>query len=181
MPHLVRMSEAVSLALHAAGLLAGSSGRLLRTKEMARLLRVSEAHLSKVLQRMTRAGQVKPTRGPGGGFGLARPAEEISLKDIYEAVEGPLDVATCPFNIPACEGGWCVIGKEFNSRSEDLLEFLSETRLSTLKINVGGDAGPSRARSRGSRRAKPRKRAPPRGGGRAHRRGEKTRAGRRGH
>ena len=154
MPYLNKMSEAVSLALHAASLLASCGERLLRTKDIADILGVSEAHLSKVLQHMTRAGLVKPTRGPAGGFRLARSADDISLKNIYEAVDGPLDVSTCPFNIPACEGGWCVLGRELNSRGKDLLKFLSETRLSTLKINVH-DPRLNWTKSRGSRRANP--------------------------
>ncbi len=168
--HPIKMSEAVSLALHAASLLAGSAGRLLRTKEIAGVLGASEAHLSKVLQRMTRAGLVKPTRGPAGGFGLARPADKISLKDIYEAVDGPLDVVSCPLSIPFCEGGWCVLGQELSSRGRDLVRFLSRTRLSALKIKVPDEPRPNRANSRGS---------PPAGGSRRANPGKATgRAGR---
>lgn len=155
--HPIKMSEAVSLALHAASLLAGSAGRLLRTKEIAGVLGASEAHLSKVLQRMTRAGLVKPTRGPAGGFGLARPADQISLKDIYEAIQGPLDVVKCPLSIPSCEGGWCVLGQELSNRGKDLARFLSKTRLSTLKIKVHDAPRPKRTHSRGSRRGNPAK------------------------
>jgi Rrf2 family protein len=47
-------------------------------------------YLEQIFQRLRRAGLVHSKRGPGGGYTLARPPEEISLKEIVEALEGPL-------------------------------------------------------------------------------------------
>jgi Rrf2 family protein len=41
------------------------------------------------------AGLLSSSRGAGGGFALARPAAEISLADIVEAVEGPIALTMC--------------------------------------------------------------------------------------
>ena len=41
------------------------------------------------------AGLLHSTRGAAGGFALARPATEISLADIVEAVEGPIAMTVC--------------------------------------------------------------------------------------
>ena len=46
-------------------------------------------YLEQIFQRMRRAHLVHGKRGPGGGYVLARPAAEISLREIVEAVEGP--------------------------------------------------------------------------------------------
>jgi Rrf2 family protein len=46
--------------------------------------------LHAVLTELKRARLVRSTRGPEGGFELARPAERISLADILRAVDGPL-------------------------------------------------------------------------------------------
>ncbi|MGH6658670.1 MAG: RrF2 family transcriptional regulator, partial [Sphingomicrobium sp.] len=40
-------------------------------------------------------GLLSSARGPSGGFALSRPADEISLADIVEAVEGPIALTMC--------------------------------------------------------------------------------------
>jgi len=47
-------------------------------------------YLEQIFQRLRRAGLVRSKRGPGGGYTLARAAEEISLREIVEALEGSL-------------------------------------------------------------------------------------------
>ena len=56
-------------------------------------------YLEQIFQLLRRAGLVTSKRGPGGGYVLAVAADEILLRDIVEAVEGPLDLA------PDLEGG----------------------------------------------------------------------------
>jgi len=45
-------------------------------------------YLEQIFQRLRRAGLVEGKRGPGGGYRLARPAAEITLREAVEAVEG---------------------------------------------------------------------------------------------
>jgi Rrf2 family protein len=47
-------------------------------------------YLEQIFQRLRRAGLIRSKRGPGGGYTLARAPEEISLREIIEALEGPL-------------------------------------------------------------------------------------------
>jgi Rrf2 family protein len=47
-------------------------------------------YLEQIFQRLRRANLVEARRGPHGGYRLARPASEITLRDVVEAVEGPL-------------------------------------------------------------------------------------------
>ena len=49
----------------------------------------------KLVGRLAAAGLIVSSRGTGGGFRLARPAAEISLADIVEAVEGPIAMTAC--------------------------------------------------------------------------------------
>jgi len=49
----------------------------------------------KLMGRLTASGLLTSARGTGGGFMLARPASEISLADIVEAVEGPIAMTAC--------------------------------------------------------------------------------------
>ena len=49
----------------------------------------------KLMGRLAAAGLLATARGTGGGFRLARLASEISLADIVEAVEGPIEMTSC--------------------------------------------------------------------------------------
>jgi Rrf2 family protein len=49
----------------------------------------------KLTGRLAAAGLLTTARGTGGGFRLTRPAGEISLADIVEAVEGPIEMTSC--------------------------------------------------------------------------------------
>jgi Rrf2 family protein len=135
MPSPFRMSEAAALALHAATLLAAESradGRTLAARQIALALGASEAHLSKVLQRLARAGLVTSTRGPRGGFRLGRPAREITLLQVYEAIEGPLGAPDCLFGRPVCAGSGCICGDLLSDVHKRTRRRLAGTRLSQL-------------------------------------------------
>jgi Rrf2 family protein len=54
---------------------------------------LSTKFMSLVLMRMTQAGLIASKRGTAGGYKLARPAAEVSLLDVIEAVDGPLDAS----------------------------------------------------------------------------------------
>jgi len=49
----------------------------------------------KLMGQLAGCGLLKSHRGAGGGFALARPAGDISLADIVEAVEGPIAMSAC--------------------------------------------------------------------------------------
>lgn len=131
MQQLLKISEAASLALHTMGILAVETHRLVSTHEIAQRLRVSEAHLAKVMQRLGRAGLVRSQRGPKGGFALERPPEEITLLDVYEATEGPLTQRKCLLSKPMCNGN-CILGGLLESLGSQVRDYFANTRLSDL-------------------------------------------------
>lgn len=49
----------------------------------------------KLVSRLSSAGLIESARGTGGGFRLSRPPSAISLADIIEAVEGPIQMTSC--------------------------------------------------------------------------------------
>ena len=100
MATMLRISEAASLAIHAMAVVAGKPEEVHSTHGVATALGVSEAHLAKVMQRLTRAGLVSSVRGPKGGFVLARPAAEVTLLAIFEAIEGHLEPKGCLLKKP---------------------------------------------------------------------------------
>jgi Rrf2 family protein len=101
---------------------------------MAMLLGASEAHLSKVLQDLARGGLVHSTRGPKGGFSLAKAAEEVSLLEVYEAIEGPIQSGSCvSLHRPSfCLGEKCILGDLVSDITKQFRDYLSGALLGSL-------------------------------------------------
>jgi len=125
------ISEAASLAFHSMGLLA-KRGNQVTTKEIAQTTGQSHAHLSKVLQRLVKAGLVRSTTGPHGGFVLAKPADQITLLEIYEAIEGPIEVPKCLLGRKRCLFGTCILEDSLTKLTEEFRDFLAGKRLSDV-------------------------------------------------
>jgi FeS assembly SUF system regulator len=71
------------------------AGERLSATELAAETGVPLPTTQKLMGQLAGAGLLDSTRGAGGGFSLARPATEISLADVVEAVEGPIAMTVC--------------------------------------------------------------------------------------
>jgi Rrf2 family protein len=60
----------------------------IRIQEIGERQRIPARYLEQIFQRLRRAGLVESKRGPGGGYVLGRPPEQITLLDVAVAVEG---------------------------------------------------------------------------------------------
>ena len=67
-------------------------GKISVLSEIAKAQEVPPLFLAKVFQALCKAGVVKSRRGVKGGFSLARAACEITIKEVIEAIEGPIDL-----------------------------------------------------------------------------------------
>ena len=74
-------------------------------REISRSQDVPYHFIGKVLQELKAKGLVKSTRGAGGGFALARPAEEIRLIEVLEAVEPDHFFDRCIYGFASCSDG----------------------------------------------------------------------------
>jgi len=137
----VNISEAASLALHAAGILAGAGGGQASAEAMADALGVSKSHLLKVLQRLSKGGLVQSSRGPGGGYSLTRPPHEVSVREVYEMIEGPIDVATCAMEVPTCGWASCALGDLFCRLGRELRDQLEKMTIADFSTSVGDSIG----------------------------------------
>lgn len=90
------MNEGVEHALHCMMILAAIPDEaVLPSAALAEFHGLSESYLLKHLHALKAAGLVRSTTGPKGGYGLARPAAEITFLDVVEAVEGPGPLFRC--------------------------------------------------------------------------------------
>ena len=139
MAKLFNASDAAALALHAMTYLARSKGKLVRTGEIAEHYNVSEAHLAKVTNRLKKEGLVNTTRGPRGGLSLSKSADEITLKEVYEAIEGPFELSRCMFGLPVCDGNGCLLGVFFKEVADVVEGMMTETKLSQVCLSMKGE------------------------------------------
>ena len=140
---VIAISEAVSLGVHGMGLLA-ASGRRLNARDMAQTLGVSEAHLTKVFQRLARAGLVRSVRGVGGGFELKLAPSRISLMAIYKAIDGIPDPAAALCSCcPRCPFRACIFGTVLEDSARRFLDYLSGTTLDSVFLKLDPEECPS--------------------------------------
>lgn len=76
--------------------------RAVALADIAARQEISLSYLEQLFARLRRQGLVKSARGPGGGYRLARTAEETNIADIVTAVDEPLRATRC--NIKAGKG-----------------------------------------------------------------------------
>lgn len=130
---IINISEAANLALHAMVYLASNQKATpVSTGHVATQLEASEAHLSKVFQRLTKVGLVKSVRGPKGGFALSWKPSEITLLSIYEAIDGAISNSDCLLGHPACDRRECIFGNLVTEVRKQVDSHFSKTTLADL-------------------------------------------------
>ena len=80
-------------------------GRVSLISEIAVAAGVPQSFLAKIFQSFAKLGLVTSARGTGGGFVLARPASVITLREVVEAVEGPIVPNRCLLGSACDKGG----------------------------------------------------------------------------
>ncbi len=123
MAKIVSISEAASIALHGVILIAKSQESL-NVLQIAESTGASKHHVAKIMQRLAKNGFLTSQRGPIGGFRMKGKAESISFLDIYESIEGKIEIAECPFDKPICPLGKCLMNNVTNLMTIELKEYL---------------------------------------------------------
>ena len=108
MSKIVTLSEAASIALHGM-ILVAKSDKLINVVQIAEATDSSKHHVAKVFQRLVKENFIESQRGPSGGFSLKKKPEEISLLEIYEAIEGKITVNECPLDKAICPFNKCIL------------------------------------------------------------------------
>lgn len=127
--NILKISDATALGLHAMIILAQNRERLVSVKEIATKLDISANHLSKVMQRLNKAGYIDSIKGFNGGFKLTVPPEEITFLQIFELFDGKLKSSSCLLPTQKCEGK-CILGDLVSSVNKQVKEKFENTKLS---------------------------------------------------
>lgn len=130
---IIHLSDAALIATHALAGLAAEPEKLIQVKDLAAIISASEHHVSKVMQRLVKAGLVKSVKGPSGGFRLFKKPENISFKEAIEAVDGPLSSDFCPFRTDRCNPKNCIFGKDLSKHGEELVAYLGKRTIADIQ------------------------------------------------
>ncbi|RLD47468.1 MAG: Rrf2 family transcriptional regulator [Bacteroidetes bacterium] len=125
---LFNMSEAASIGIHSMVFIAKNKNRV-NVNKLAEEFNFSKHHVAKVMQRLNKFGMLDSSRGPSGGFFLKMEPKDISLLDIYEAIEGKLPKMNCPMGYDHCPFKKCLLGTIVNDMSEQFKIYLEEKSL----------------------------------------------------
>jgi len=162
MDTILRISDAANLAIHAMAHIARSRGSVNHSVgEIATEQDVSEAHLSKVMQRLVKVGLLTSRRGPGGGFVLGREPEKISLLEILEAMDGPMSDCKCLLGRKKCMFGGCALGALLTHVNHQVRVFMASRNLIDLMgasgkhtLYLAGLGGPDEAHEKNGKSRK---------------------------
>jgi len=97
------------------------------TSQIAEHKQIPPSFLAKIVSQLSVAGLLQTSRGARGGVALARPADQISLLDVVEAIDGPILLNECVADHSSCGFGaacpmkpvWCDAQKELVGRLGD--------------------------------------------------------------
>lgn len=140
MAHIFNLTEGASIALHSMVIIAVDNNRAQKTinvNDLAAKTGSSKYHISKIMQKLVKDGFLNSTRGPAGGFYLAKKPEDITLRDVYESVEGKVETSSCPVSRAYCPFGGCLFDDITVKMTKDFVDFIS-TR--TLAHYIGNKA-----------------------------------------
>ncbi len=141
---MLRLTSRIDYGVRALVRLAEVSPRGVMTAvQLSEVEQIPVQFLEQILVSLRRAGLIRSIRGPGGGYTLARPADQITVKEVFEVLEGPTVLAKCldPMNEEGCD--WqrkCVARLLFEKLQESLSRILEQTTLADL-VRMGREAG----------------------------------------
>ena len=102
-------------------------------REIAEHQEVPESYLAKIFQDLNKAGLVRSHRGAKGGFSLARPPAQITLREVIEALQGTISLNRCLDIREVCpRQDQCAVSLVLRKAQKELLETLDAANFQVL-------------------------------------------------
>lgn len=98
---------------------------------------ISLSYLEQLFSRLRRRGLVVSTRGPGGGYSLSRPADQIAVAEVISAVDEVVDTTRCGGAGDCQDHQQCLTHDLWIDLSNQIRRFLSEISLGELMARNG--------------------------------------------
>jgi Rrf2 family protein len=124
MAKVVTLSEAASIGLHGM-ILVARANHITNVTTISEATQSSRHHVAKVMQRLVKDDLLTSLRGPNGGFSLKKDPKEITLLNIYESIEGKIEITSCPLDKPICPFGKCILENVAQKMTREFKDYLS--------------------------------------------------------
>ncbi|HNZ01914.1 MAG TPA: Rrf2 family transcriptional regulator [Anaerolineaceae bacterium] len=106
------------------------------TSQIAEMQHIPPSFLAKIISQLSIAGLIHTSRGARGGVLLARPAEQISVLEVVEAIDGPMELNECTSGAGGCPFGEnCPLRPIWCDTQRELIEKLRNTNFAQLATN----------------------------------------------
>lgn len=143
---MLRVTKLTDYATVVLTVLAAARSEVLSATEIAERAGLESTTVSKVLKPLAQAALVEGFRGAHGGYRLARPARDVSLIEVIEAMEGPLAVTECSVHDSQCGiESSCGIRRNWRRINDVIAQSLRGVSLQDM-LEPEADAGASRRR-----------------------------------
>jgi len=108
--------------------------RAVALADIAERQQLSLAYLEQLFARLRRRGLVTSSRGPGGGYRLAKPASETSVAEVVTAVDEPLKAVRCNGGAKGCMhgGARCLTHDLWEETGRQIHDFLASVTLADV-------------------------------------------------
>lgn len=123
MAKIVTLTEAASIALHGMIIVAKSEA-MVNVVQIAEFTGSSKHHVAKIFQRLVKDNFLNSHRGPTGGFTLKKKPIDITLLDLYESIEGKIEVKKCPHDKAVCPFDLCIMENVTKKMTSDFRDHL---------------------------------------------------------
>jgi Rrf2 family transcriptional regulator, iron-sulfur cluster assembly transcription factor len=112
-------------------------GQVSLISEIAAATDVPQTFLAKIFQSFAKLGLVSSSRGTGGGFMLGRPAAQITMREVVEAVEGPILPNRCLLGNSCERSGECQVHRVWRQVQSQVVETLEGVTIESLAKGRG--------------------------------------------
>jgi len=127
-------------------------GEVVLARDLSASTGIPSSYLSKILRRLVLAGILESQKGRGGGFRLARPAEQVTVRDILAAVDAYPDDGRCAFGWGACSAAHpCPLHDAWGRMDTEFRGWACSTTLADLSPRSGRARGRARRRTQRGR------------------------------
>ncbi len=144
MLRLTKKADYSLIALKHFALRQRQTGQAVSAKEVAESCGIPVPVLSKLLQKLGRAGFLVSEYGTNGGYRIARAPRQISILEVIRAIDGPIVLANCFTQEEACDrAGRCTVRRPLRRIHEAILRLLDEVSIEDMLEESDEDLSPS--------------------------------------
>ena len=108
--------------------------KLTSTKEIATRYGVPQQLLAKTLQHMARDGIIEAVQGSAGGYRVSTNLDQMSMKDFFEKLEGPLGMMDCYFDSDCIQIGACNIRIPIQRINDNMRNLFSQMSVQEVTL-----------------------------------------------